>query len=291
MLKNDHPPTKKHRALAPAPEVHVAVNIAPIPGAGSSVMHGSYIISDSPIVQSTSVPPLGPAKVSDASMHLLSCSTPTPLPLHQPPDPPSYKSLLLLLLDCIESSRVPTILELLSFMDADDPTTNLKYADIHSELYDHGVEDVVDIYSLPVELLSTLGGMGKDRAHCLRRFTRDKFLLPLCLLENPELEVQSPANQSVQEVAVEGASVEVITVDDVSASVQVVSKDDDDSGKTIQPTQNSTRRRLGQGQGDILKWLEGVTQGESNIEEVDEVGSDTDDIESECRSMATSYKI
>ncbi|KAH9986367.1 hypothetical protein BJV77DRAFT_965207 [Russula vinacea] len=284
ILKNDHPPSKKTRALASAPEVHIAVNIAPMPGAGSSIMHESFVTTDSPVKQSTSAP--GPAKVSDAAMHSLSCSAPptTHLPVsHEPPNPLSRKSLLLLLLDCIESLRIPTTLELLSYMDTDEPTPDLKYVDIHSELYDHGVEDVVDVYSLPVELLSTLGSMGKVRAHRLHRYARDKFLIPLCLLENPELEIESSGDISVQEV-------EVITVEeDVTASLQVIAKSDDDCGKTIQPTDNTTQSRLGQGREDILQWLEGVTQVESDIEEVDGLASEADDFER--GASPTSYEV
>lgn len=255
-----------------------------MPGAGSSIMHESFVTTDSPVKQSTSAP--GPAKVSDAAMHSLSCSAPptTHLPVsHEPPNPLSRKSLLLLLLDCIESLRIPTTLELLSYMDTDEPTPDLKYVDIHSELYDHGVEDVVDVYSLPVELLSTLGSMGKVRAHRLRRYARDKFLIPLCLLENPELEIESSGDISVQEV-------EVITVEeDVTASLQVIAKSDDDCGKTIQPTDNTTRSRLGQGREDILQWLEGVTQVESDIEEVDGLASEADDFER--GASPTSYEV
>ena len=248
-------------------------------------MHGSFVTStDSPIGQSTSAP--GPAKVSNAAMHSLSCSAPptTPLPAsYQPHKPLSLKSLLLLLLDCIESSRVPTTLELLSYMDADEPTTDLKYVDIHSELYDHGVEDVVDVYSLPVELLSTLGGMGKFRACRLRQYTRDKFLIPLCLLENPECEIQDSGDDSVQEV-------EVITVEEnVAASLQVSVKSEEDCGKTIQPTHDTTRSRLGQGQSDILQWLGGITGAVSGIEEVDGFESEADDIQ---RGVSpTSYEV
>jgi hypothetical protein len=144
VLKNNHHPSKKARALVSAPEVHIMVNIAPIPGAGSSAMHESFITTNSPVKQSMSVP--GPAKVSDTAMHSLSCSAPPTTPLlvsHEPPNPLSCKSLLLLLLDCIESLRIPSTLELLSYMDADEPTPDLKYVNVHSELYDHEVEDIV----------------------------------------------------------------------------------------------------------------------------------------------------
>ena len=89
-----------------------------------------FITTDSPVKQSMLAP--GPAKVSDAAMHLLSCSAPLTTPLlvsHEPPDPLSCKSLHLLL-DCIESMRIPTTLELLSYMDADKPTPDLKYVDV-----------------------------------------------------------------------------------------------------------------------------------------------------------------
>ena len=141
----------------------------------------------------------------------------------------------------------------------------------------------MDVYSLPVELLSTLGGMGKFRACRLHQYTWDKFLIPLCLLENPECEIQGSGYNSVQEV-------EVITVEEnAAASLQVSVKSEEDCGKTIQPTHDTTQSRLGQGQSDILQRLGGITGAVSDIEEVDGFKSEADDIQ---RGVSpTSYKV
>jgi hypothetical protein len=74
-------------------------------------------------------------------------------------------------------------MELLTLMDVEEPVVGLKYASIHSELYDHGIKDIIDIHTLPVELLATLGSLGLDRANCLHRYAREKLLKPLGLLE------------------------------------------------------------------------------------------------------------
>jgi hypothetical protein len=53
--------------------------------------------------------------------------------------------------------RMPTVEELLTLMDIHEPAIDLKYIDTLDEFQDFGLKDVVDVYSLPVELLATIG--------------------------------------------------------------------------------------------------------------------------------------
>ena len=85
-------------------------------------------------------------------------------------------------------------------------------------------------------------------------------------MENPKLEIESSDAISIEEVE----PMEVITVkEEVTASLQEIAKSNDDGGKTIQLTDNTTRSWLGQGQEDVLQWLKGVTRVKSDIEKVD----------------------
>ncbi|KAI0282408.1 hypothetical protein BC826DRAFT_1110811 [Russula brevipes] len=131
--KFDHPAKKKPRTAYPTPEVHIALNITPVQGVDSSQNHGSFIVSQGPITQ------------------LLSTST------HQA-DPIASgmgTAEVFVVMDCLTESRGPTILEVLRLMDADEPREDLKYVNAYSELCDHDITNLLDIYTYPVELLAS----------------------------------------------------------------------------------------------------------------------------------------
>ena len=77
---------------------------------------------------------------------------------------------------------MPTILEVLTLLDFESPVANLRHIDAVSEFHDLGIEDVVDLYSLPEELLTTFGSLGREGARHVHRYVRDKLLNPLGLL-------------------------------------------------------------------------------------------------------------
>ena len=241
----------------------------------------------------------------------------SPQPLTHPT--PKLKSIYVIL-DCIHMTRVPTTMELLSLMDADHPDADLLYMSVHSELADHGIKDVIDINSLPVELLATFGSLGLDRADRLHQYARDKLLSPLGLLKTRRggrggegdkddgsievLAVNGPANTAAEDDATAedptegGAAGEVIaaegaTVVDVAevaeggvtrsaASLATPSASGDVTIETTTVKANALvqrRQRLRRKRDDILQWLQGVTQGVSDIEEVDEWEDEEDDID------------
>ena len=68
-------------------------------------------------------------------------------------------------------------------MDREDPTADPKFEDSHSELQDMDLEDAVDVYSMPFELLGKMGGLGMDRARRIHEYCKDKLLLGLGVME------------------------------------------------------------------------------------------------------------
>jgi hypothetical protein len=178
LTKYDHPPAKKPKNANAKPEVHIAVNITPTPGTGNAPVQMSYMVADSPIMQPQFPAPTPghalPARVSDA------LSTPPLGPTPQTiPESSTRVSLMKIVLDCHAASTVPSVLDLLTLMDQDRPAQDLKYIDVLSEFLDLEVEDVIDVYSLPQELLASFGAIGGVRAVQLQNFVRDKFLAPL----------------------------------------------------------------------------------------------------------------
>ena len=232
----DYPPAKKPRTARLTPDVHIALNIAPT--LASDLAH--------------------PAEVSQVGRDAL---VPHPV-LHQPRIPSKRPSLILTLLECLEKSRVPTALELLALMDADQPAPDLKYVDVHSELADHGINDALDVHLLPVEYLATFGCLGRDGATCLHQYARKKMLAPLGLLEAKRSDTSSSVVEiTKEEMAVKGVAGPV-------AKRARLCDNDRENAQTIKQEET---------QEVILRWLEDVRPGEPDIEGVDEVSSSADD--------------
>ena len=68
-------------------------------------------------------------------------------------------------------------------MDQDQPSTDRNYVNALSKFYDFGVEDLLDVFNILCSLLALLEDLGRDRAHQLQEYVREKLLLPLSLLE------------------------------------------------------------------------------------------------------------
>lgn len=159
-------------------------------------------------------------------------------------------------------------------MDTYNPAPNMKYSDALSDLVDLGIEDVVNIYSLPVELLATFGSMGVDGAERLRHYAHQKLLKPLGLFD----EVAPIKNGPETKVTVEEYPEEVISVEESEessvkeefGSVELVVKEEraSDNGADGSTHQYSDPDKA------ILRWLgdlEGVSQ--VGIEEEDNISS------------------
>ncbi|KAH9000029.1 hypothetical protein EDB83DRAFT_2533880 [Lactarius deliciosus] len=172
----DPPPAKKLKGTRAPPEVHVAVNIMPTAGPAGTALQGSYVVSDSSIMQPLPVS----AGVSNDTPRCkpLSDLALTPAP-HGPCNPGSP---LIPMLDHLAYSTVPTISELLSMMDRHDPKRGQKYVDICSEFEDFDIHDTIDLFELGEIHLSTFGSLDSDEAHRLYKLTRDNVLSPLGLL-------------------------------------------------------------------------------------------------------------
>lgn len=232
----DYPATKKPKTrAAPAsatPEFHISVKISPTPGASDAALQGSYVVSDSPIVKAQ--PPSAPAEVSNT---VAGDSPPT--------NPPASRfSPTTFLLDCVFAERIPLVGEFFNLMEhdkvlnVDDPV----YVEALSELHDHDIKDVVNLYSLGASHLATFGSMGRVRANLLLKYAKDRVLCPLGLVETTRSESSDPS---------------VVEVDAPKVEVQ-----EGPGWATIKEEHE-----------DIINWLGGI---EDNEEEEDE---DVDELE------------
>ncbi|KAH9007442.1 hypothetical protein EDB84DRAFT_1447515 [Lactarius hengduanensis] len=190
----DYPPAKKARTDR-------TVDITRTPGAGNSTPQATPVESTATPVVSTATPVVSTATPVESTatpvestatpvestatpvVSTASTSTPGPLCHAHVSDRSSRPSRLLVLLDCLGELRVPTLMELLWLMDAYKPALSLKYVDMQEEFNELGIDDSVDLYSLPVELLASFGGMGQGLARRLLEYCRDFLFYPLGFVE------------------------------------------------------------------------------------------------------------
>ncbi|KAF8273752.1 hypothetical protein EI94DRAFT_1696664 [Lactarius quietus] len=125
------------------------------------------------------------------------------------PEPSICASWMRMILECRDASAVLLVANLLTLMDQDHPTPGLNYVDTASEFNDLGVKDVLDVFTMPIELLASFGGLGRDRAHQLHKYVRYKILVPLGLLEEGAPPVKTGGEASVIEVESGSSVVEV----------------------------------------------------------------------------------
>lgn len=143
----NHPATKKPRTMHPTPdlEAHAPINITPTSGAASSAMQVTCLKSDP---MSSAPGPSCTARVSDIFSDIKPLSALGPS--RPPPTPHSLQ--LITPLDRSKASRFPTLREVLSLINLEESVDNLVYTDMHSELEDFGMNDAMDVHSMPVEL-------------------------------------------------------------------------------------------------------------------------------------------
>jgi hypothetical protein len=104
---------------------------------------------------------------------------------------------VLILHDCATKRRFPTVEELLQLMDTCRPAVGMKYLDKLDAFQDMDLSDIVDVYSLPVELLATIGDTGRTAAKRLHEYCKDELLDPLRFLLSDSSDGSTANNSEV----------------------------------------------------------------------------------------------
>jgi hypothetical protein len=128
---------------------------------------------------------------------------------------------MVILLDCTHTGRAPTVLELLTLMDTEEPMVDGNYMDAYSDLTDFSLVDVFDVYSLEDCFLATFGCLGREGARCLRQYAQNKILVPLDLVEaasEPSIEEIDPPTDD-RRIQDWRASVQLSGVDEIEEVV------------------------------------------------------------------------
>ncbi|KAH8991897.1 hypothetical protein EDB86DRAFT_3180883 [Lactarius hatsudake] len=174
----DRPSTKKPKGMHAAPEIHIAINIMPTPGSsGSATMQGSYMVSDSPIVQPSSVSAPGLLALTGVSNTCTKPSSNGPCGMYN-----NSRSPIITMLDCMGNLTILTISELLSMIDYQDQLRN--------QTHDLKYVDMTNVYTLRVEELAKIGHLDMDGACRLWKYMEKVALAPLGLLDTIKQEVQ-----------------------------------------------------------------------------------------------------
>ena len=193
----DDPPTKKRKVAQPAPEFHIAVNLAPMQG--GSALQGACVVSSSPLPQVASASAPGPlhlGEVTSLDGDTRSSSAPSLGPLgHKIPVMRACKMLLQMLSEAAETRRAPRSYDILTWMDAENPEVDGLYIDSFGDFKDLGIKDAFDIIETEVFYIAPFGYLGRGGALRLRQCVRDKILIPLGLWDTtPDDSVGSVEN-------------------------------------------------------------------------------------------------
>ena len=180
----DFPPTKKNRTANAAPEFHIAVNLAPTPGAEAPALQGTCVVSNSQNPQPRSVATPGPSRLENVDDIDDTSSAPDARPLgRRVYISEARKKVLQLLLDCAMTDRVPSTWDVLTWMDIECPEVDGFYRDSYGELAAFEVDDALNIIANEVCHLGTFGHLDTVGAQKVRQYTQDKVLIPLNLWE------------------------------------------------------------------------------------------------------------
>ena len=179
----DDPPTKKPKVAQPAPEFHIAVNLAPT--LGGSALQGACVVSNSPLPQVASASAPGPLRLGEITSlegGTRSSSAPDLGPLgRRIPVTRACKMLLQMLSEAADTRRAPRSYDILTWMDAENPEVDGLYIDSFGDFKDLGIKDAFDIIETEVFYLAPFGYLGRGGALRLRQCVRDKILIPLGL--------------------------------------------------------------------------------------------------------------
>ncbi|KAI9436696.1 hypothetical protein H4582DRAFT_2058613 [Lactarius indigo] len=172
-------------------------------------------------------------------------AVPTPGPIAPVPMQVVHPSLLLVLLDALGTLTVPSVVDVLLLMDTYYPI-GPRHAGLREELEEMGIQDVVDLYSLPVELLATFGWLRQSSARRLQDFCRDRILYPLGFVEetvsnNHSISDDSPSIQQMGVSTSEDGQPIDSTVDVVQAWVDEVGTPEEIEEEEIEGEEMSVR--------------------------------------------------
>jgi hypothetical protein len=92
--------------------------------------------------------------------------------------------------DCAQTGKVPATYDILTLLDAEYPEHG-RFCDSYSDLHTFGIDDALDIEAKEVCYLATFGQLGREGACILRKYTQEKILIPLDLLETKAETVKS----------------------------------------------------------------------------------------------------
>jgi hypothetical protein len=90
--------------------------------------------------------------------------------------------------------------ELLQLMDTYRPVVGMKYLDKLDSFQDMGLNDIVNVYSLPVELLANIGDTGRTAARRIHTYCNEKLLDPLRFMMSDSSEVSSASDGEVPDL-------------------------------------------------------------------------------------------
>ena len=91
------------------------------------------------------------------------------------------KFVLEMVLECAKAGRVPSAIEILTWMDLEHPEEDGDYIDSSSDFKTFGIDDAFDIMEREICYLSTFGNLGHSGTTLLRQYTWDNILVPLGL--------------------------------------------------------------------------------------------------------------
>ena len=91
------------------------------------------------------------------------------------------KMLIQMLSKCVETERVPSSKEILTWMDAENPEVEGLFMHSYSDFQTFEIKDALTIMGTRGVVLASFGYLGKGGARCLRQGTRDRVLKPLGL--------------------------------------------------------------------------------------------------------------
>jgi hypothetical protein len=163
------------------------VNLAPTQGVGGPGLLGTCVVSDSLVPQLGSSSAPGQLRLEQAANVEgagQSSSAPDPWPLgRRVYIPMARKTLLEMLSESAKSGRAPLSHDILTWMDAEHPQAevNKHYMDSSSDFQAFGIHDAFDIMESNICHLATFGELGQGGAMRLRKYTRNKILIPLDL--------------------------------------------------------------------------------------------------------------
>ncbi|KAI0258682.1 hypothetical protein BC834DRAFT_847191 [Gloeopeniophorella convolvens] len=280
ILSLDYPSTKKARRTN-IPDVHIAVNISPgnpLASAGT-LAQASYVVSDAP----TATPPDAKSMAGDANIPTHAPSAlPAPVPLgllsqNVPAHSASVgHSYMLILVDCMDRSRLPHIRKLIWLMECDGILLEGTSLELMFELMEHGIDDAVDIYSLPLEILATFGNLSMRGASQFHLFTQAKLLGPLGLL-------QTEAPHMIW-----GADIDIGALDDTPVAAMGTEVATESAGGAAEPSgqfvmgeptlttldKGKAREMKQESHEVVLDWIDGIEEvnsdGEEEIDEIDD---------------------